>query len=111
MSDATDIAAELMEAYQDFSESTPTLTHGSEEVDIMPNIVGNDPVFVPGGSADSEQFEVATLASDWDSPPLGDLEVVTLANHATAPDGTYQVFSRRLNEAWLVFTLGNSDAQ
>lgn len=110
MSEAEDIAAELMEAYQDFSGSTPTISHDGEEVEIMPNAFGNDPMYVGGGTAESSETEVATLFADWDTPPE-DLDVISLEGHASLPDGDYQVLRRRYHEAWLVFTLGNSDAK
>ena len=109
MSDLTDAAAELMEAFRDVSASEPELTHDGETASIMPNAIGNDPMFVGGGTADSARFDVATLAADWSTPPE-DQDVVELSGHATIDDGSYQVLSRTFNEAWLVFTLGNADA-
>ena len=109
MSDLTDAAAELLEAFQEVSDSTPTLTHDGETVNILPNAIGNDPMCVGGGTADSARFDVCTLAADWSTPPE-DQDVVALADHPTADDGNYQVLNRVFNEAWLVFTLGNADA-
>lgn len=110
MSDLTDAAAELLAEFQAVSDSSPTIEHDGETVDIMPNPIGNDPMFVGGGTADSARFDVCTLADAWDTAPE-DQDVVELSGHATAPDGSYQVLNRTSYEAWIVFTLGNADGR
>lgn len=110
MSDLTDAMAELMGAYQEASESTPVASFGGEDVEIIPAAIGQDQMFGGGGSMNAEEFEVATLFTDWNTPPE-DLEVVELSGHATKEDGSYQVLRRRFHEAWLVLVLGNTDAR
>lgn len=96
--------------FQSVSDSTPTLTFGSEMVEVMPGEVGKDTMFVDGGTAEGAEVTVQTLASEWTAAPAKGANV-TLAGHATAANGTYQVLRAIYREGTIMFILGNFDAQ
>lgn len=110
MSIITSAFSAVRTVFQSVSGSTPTLTFGSETVQIIPGEVGKDTMFVDGGTAEGAEVTVQTLASEWTTAPAKGASV-TLADHSTAASGSYQVLRVIYREGTIMFILGNFDAQ
>lgn len=108
MSDFSEAFAELMESYQDCTESAPSLTYDGNSVDIIPSSSELDTMFVGGGTANAGQFSVQIAVDALPSLPA-EMETVDIADHATAPDGVYQVLSISHLEGCVMLRLGNAD--
>lgn len=106
MSDLTDAFDELRTAFQEVSDSEPTLTYLAQSADLLPNAIGFDETFVHGGIGESSEFDVSCLESEFASVPP-ERATVALAGHANAPDGNYSVKRIKRIDGVITFTLGD----
>lgn len=103
----------LISGYQSITTASPTVGFGEGTIPCIPAGIILDPMFVDGGVGEGGQIVVQTRSAAWvgvgTAPEKGD--VVTLAGHPNAADGTYHVLKREDKEANILLTLGNFDAQ